>query len=122
LVFDLTNESSFLNVRQWLGDIESNVPFDRVNKILIGNKCDLSNERVISESRAQQFAAENNVKYIETSAALNINVIESIELLLNFVVDRHENEIISKHRTEKHIKLVQKPSKVKSDSSCCSFI
>lgn len=115
----MTNESSFLNIRQWLGDIESNVSVERINTILIGNKCDLFNERVISESRAQLFADQNNVKYIETSAALNINVIESIELLLNLAVDRHENETISKHRTEKHIKLIKEPKKLKSDSSCC---
>ena len=88
LVFDLTCESSFLNVRNWIGEIQANAYSENVDMILVGNKCDLDKNRIISKVRAQEFATQNHVDYIETSALLNINVAESVELLLDSVMDR----------------------------------
>ena len=58
--------------------------------LLVGNKSDLETQRIISKARALEFAAQNHVDYIETSALQNINVGESIELLLDSVMDRLE--------------------------------
>ena len=45
LVYDCTNENSFQNVRNWMRQIEQHAA-ENVNKILIGNKCDVDdNER-----------------------------------------------------------------------------
>ncbi|CAF0968589.1 unnamed protein product [Rotaria sordida] len=97
LVFDLTNETSFLNVRNWIGEIQSNAYSENVDMILVGNKCDLDNERIITKLRAIEFAQEYQVDYIETSALQNINVAESVELLLDLVMNRlEENENFSK--------------------------
>ncbi|CAF3760425.1 unnamed protein product [Rotaria socialis] len=92
LVFDLANETSFLNVRNWIGEIQSNAYSENVDVILVGNKCDLENERIITKSRALQFAQQNRVEYIETSALQNINVGESVESLLDLVMNRLEGE------------------------------
>ncbi|CAF1029014.1 unnamed protein product [Rotaria sordida] len=97
LVFDLTNETSFLNVRNWIGEIQSNAYSENVDMILVGNKCDLENERIITKLRAIEFAQEYQVDYIETSALQNINIAESVELLLDLVMNRlEENENFSK--------------------------
>ncbi len=90
LVFDLTNESSFINVRNWIGEIQTNAYSENVCMILIGNKCDLESERIIPKVRALEFAAQNHVNYIETSALKNINVVECIELLLESVMEQLE--------------------------------
>jgi Ras-related protein Rab-27A len=92
LVFDLTNETSFINVRNWIGEIQSNAYSEKVDMILIGNKCDLENQRIITKARALEFAEQNHVDYIETSALENINVGESVELLLDSVMDRLERD------------------------------
>jgi GTPase SAR1 family protein len=97
LVFDVTNESSFLNVRNWIGEIQSNAYSENVDMILVGNKCDLETERVISKIRALEFAQQSQIDYIETSALENINIAESIELLLDSVMNHlEENENFSK--------------------------
>jgi len=90
LVFDLTNETSFLNVRNWIGEIQSNAYSENVDMILVGNKCDLEKERIISKSRALEFAEQCQIDYIETSALENCNVAESIELLLDSVINHLE--------------------------------
>jgi Ras-related protein Rab-8A len=46
LVYDVTDENSFKNVGNWMKQIEQNAA-DNVNKILVGNKCDVDiSERV----------------------------------------------------------------------------
>jgi len=48
---------------------DEDIPF-----ILIGNKCDLTEKRQVSQEQAQSLAAEWNVPYVETSAKNNENV------------------------------------------------
>jgi Ras-related protein Rab-8A len=45
-----------------------------VNKILIGNKCDIDNEREVSTEEGAQLAAEYGIQFFETSAKNDINV------------------------------------------------
>ena len=48
--------------------------------ILCGNKCDLSDARVISEERGQLLAEKYGMKFMETSAQAGINVEEVLTL------------------------------------------
>ena len=50
---------------------------ENVNKILIGNKCDLVEKKVVSAERGQKLADEYGIKFLETSAKSNINVEEA---------------------------------------------
>lgn len=45
LVYDVTDERSFNNVRNWIRNTEQYAS-EGVNKILIGNKCDMADKRV----------------------------------------------------------------------------
>ena len=42
--------------------------------ILVGNKCDMEDERVISYERGKQLAEQLGIEFFETSAKENINV------------------------------------------------
>ena len=44
--------------------------------VVVGNKCDLENARVISTEQGQSFADEHDCKFMETSASDNVNVTE----------------------------------------------
>ena len=50
-------------------------------KILVGNKCDLEEERVVTKKEAEEFARTLGLKYIETSAKERINIDETFLLL-----------------------------------------
>jgi len=67
LVFDVTDINSFLKVRHWLSEIKKNAP-EGTSVVLVGNKCDMTSKRMVDFKEAAKFAAENNLKYIETSA------------------------------------------------------
>ncbi|CAI9762043.1 unnamed protein product [Fraxinus pennsylvanica] len=76
LVYDVTDESSFNNIRNWIRNIEQHAS-DNVNKILVGNKADMDeSKRAIPTSRGQALADEYGIKFFETSAKTNMNVEE----------------------------------------------
>lgn len=58
LMFDVTNEQSFLNVRNWLVQLQTHAYCDNPDVILCGNKADLETKRRISYSRGQSLADE----------------------------------------------------------------
>lgn len=46
LVYDITNEKSFENIKNWIRNIEENASAD-VEKMLLGNKCELNEKRQV---------------------------------------------------------------------------
>ena len=75
--FALNDRSSFDNVLTWLQDvreISSKIPI-----VLFGNKCDLIEERKVTNEEAKEFADNNEIIYFETSAKDNINIKEGFE-------------------------------------------
>ena len=64
--------------------VEKNCESD-VATLLLGNKCDLTDERVISKEQAQALAEENNMIYFETSAREGKGVQEAFEHMIDSV-------------------------------------
>ncbi|KAJ2613119.1 GTP-binding protein [Coemansia sp. RSA 1365] len=73
LVYDVTDERSFNNIENWYMNVEQHAS-EGVNKILIGNKCDVDDRRVVTEDMGKALADKFNIKFKETSAKANINV------------------------------------------------
>merc|ERR1712032_667118 len=67
LVYDITNAKSFDNIHNWLRNIEQHASED-VEKMLLGNKCDMEDKRVIPKQRGEMLAREHGIKFFETSA------------------------------------------------------
>jgi len=61
------------DIRTWFSNVEQHAT-EGVNKILIGNKCDWEDKRVVSTERGQQLADELGIPFLEVSAKSNINV------------------------------------------------
>ncbi|XP_076035967.1 ras and EF-hand domain-containing protein-like [Oratosquilla oratoria] len=83
LLFDVTSERSFLNVRQWIHNIDE-ACLIRVPIVICGNKTDQRNmataagHNTISSKDGEQLARTNGVSYIETSSKTGDNVVEAI--------------------------------------------
>ncbi len=93
LMFDLTSEQSFLNVRNWLTQLQCHAYCEDPDVILVGNKADREDARVVSAARAKELADKYSLPYIETSAFTAHNVKETIETLLEKVMTRMEKTI-----------------------------
>jgi Ras-related protein Rab-8A len=88
LVYDVTDEASFNNVRNWMKNIETHAS-STVNKILVGNKCDMDeHKRAVPFSRGQALANEFGIKFFETSAKSNINVEEVFQSISKDIMQR----------------------------------
>ncbi|CAF1142181.1 unnamed protein product [Adineta steineri] len=102
VVFDLTSDESFLEVNYWLDQIKIHGYCEDPDVILVGNKADCEDARVISRERAQELADKYSVPYIEISACTGQNVEESIAMLVEKVLLRMEKDdtTMSKIRRE----------------------
>lgn len=101
VVYDVTSGDSFANVKRWLHEIEQNC--DVVNRILVGNKNDAPDRKVVLTEDAQRFADQMGIKLFETSAKDNINVEEMFmaitKLVLKTKKERRERQAIQNNDT-----------------------
>ena len=67
VVYDISSEESFQHIQSWIKDCKDLAP-KTVQLVLIGNKSDLEEERVIQKDRGEELARENNMLFFETSA------------------------------------------------------
>jgi len=73
VVYDVTDSDSFNNVKQWLSEIDRYAG-ENVNKLLVGNKCDLVNKKAVDYETAKAFADKLEIPFLETSAKAATNV------------------------------------------------
>ena len=55
IVYDITDEDSYNNVKQWLNEIDRYAS-EKVDKLLVGNKADLSDKRKVDAETAKEYA------------------------------------------------------------------
>lgn len=59
-----------------------------MQKILIANKCDLEDKRVVTKEEGEELAVNNGMGYFETSAKSNMNVDECFAKLVASIVSK----------------------------------
>ena len=115
VVYDITNRQSFDDINNWLNDIK-----EKANKntiiLLVGNRCDLENGRVVTFQEGKDFADNNGIKFIETSAKTNQNVDEAFEILIDEVI-KNNKDILKK--IDKNIVLERQNAYKKKVGGCC---
>ena len=116
LIYDISARDSFKELENWLGEVERNAT-PQVLKILIGNKCDLDEQRQITVDEGEAFAARNGMKFIETSAKNNTNVNEAFEALAKIMVESSNKKNVIK--VEKKTIKVNKGADLNAKKKCC---
>ena len=81
LFYDITDKESFDSIKEWMQSIydvkDNNFPI-----VLIGNKIDLEDERIVTKEEGESESLKYNIKFYETSCKDNINIKESILFLI----------------------------------------
>ncbi|KAI0085953.1 P-loop containing nucleoside triphosphate hydrolase protein [Irpex rosettiformis] len=67
VVYDVTDGESYEHIKSWLTEIDRYAT-EGVHKLLVGNKADLAERRVVQHGAAQEFAAQLDIPLLETSA------------------------------------------------------
>ncbi|XP_043254574.1 ras-related protein Rab-37-like isoform X2 [Colletes gigas] len=73
LLYDVTNKTSYDNIRAWLSEIREHANEDVVI-MLLGNKSDCGPERIVKKEEGERLAQEYKVPFMETSAKTGLNV------------------------------------------------
>ncbi|KAM0849733.1 hypothetical protein ACQ4PT_053532 [Festuca glaucescens] len=77
LVYDITRRETFNHLASWLKDIRRIAIEGMITITLVGNKCDLSERRVVSYAEGEKFAKEHGLIFMETSAKTAQNAEEA---------------------------------------------
>lgn len=73
VVYDTTDSETFEHVKTWLHEIDRYAS-ENVNKLLVGNKSDLTSKRQVEVEAAKEFASSVSIPFLETSAKNATNV------------------------------------------------
>uniref|UniRef100_A0A061QJY4 Ras-related protein Rab-8A n=1 Tax=Tetraselmis sp. GSL018 TaxID=582737 RepID=A0A061QJY4_9CHLO len=124
IVYDITDRASFVNVRNWMKNVEQHAS-DSVNKILVGNKCDMDDEglRQVPYAAGQKLAVELGIPFLETSAKDNINVDEAFLTIATDILRRKNKLPSGSPPGSSTLKLEASPAKKPAGGGrqkCCS--
>ncbi|XP_062180147.1 ras-related protein RABD2c-like isoform X2 [Phragmites australis] len=117
IVYDVTDMESFNNIKQWLSEIDRYAS-DSVCKLLVGNKCDLVDSKVVDTEKAKAFADSIGIPFIETSAKDSINVEEAFLTMSSEIKKRMATQPTVERRPTVRVHVKGQP--IQQKSSCCS--
>ncbi|KRX02412.1 P-loop containing nucleoside triphosphate hydrolase [Pseudocohnilembus persalinus] len=77
LVYDVTNRDSFESLQKWKEEIKQSAN-EKITIMLIGNKTDLTQKRVVTFEEGKEYADKNNIYFMEASAKTAYNIDQSL--------------------------------------------
>ena len=109
VVFDVTSSASFNEVEFWIGELDQAESFSHYI-ILVGNKIDQEEDRVVSRADAESLAERSGAIYMETSALTGEGVTNVFK-----TIAEHFMTVAETNRNAKNTKLTPK----REENSCC---
>ncbi|KAE8668373.1 Ras-related protein RABD1 [Hibiscus syriacus] len=116
IVYDVTDGESFKNVKQWLREIDRYAN-DNVCKLLVGNKCDLIQNKVVGTQTAKAFADEIGIPFLETSAKDAINVEQAFLTMAGAIKQKMGNQPTASKATTGTVQMKGRP--IEEKGNCC---
>ena len=112
ITYDISDNNSFEQIKFWINQI-AEMPDQKVSCILVGNKCDLTTERMVEQEKGSKLAKKLGYKFFETSAKLNLNIDEAFDGLIDEVLLNYKQPV----RDSMKLSSVQQSKKEKK--KCC---
>ena len=117
VVYDVTDADSFNNVKQWLHEIDRYAA-ENVNKLLVGNKSDLTSKRVVTTEQGKEFADSLGIEFLETSAKTSANVEQAFLTMASQIKARMKTQPAAAPSGKGGVSLRSK--EVKQSGGCCA--
>ena len=91
IVYDITSHQSFEDIEKWYEEIQKSGE-KGLSMILIGNKCDLENERKVTIEMGENKAKDLNCPFFETSALNNIHIEDIFQSIAENIYNKYKDE------------------------------
>lgn len=115
IVYDITQHDSFERVSEWVEDVKKFVPDAPL--LLVGNKCDLEDQRKVTQEEGQNLAKSLGYSLVETSAKTSMNIDKVFtEISTELIKQQAANP--QKQPQGKSVKVDDKPKKKEKKSVC----
>lgn len=118
VIFDITEEDSFENVKHWLSEIERYAT-DGVVKMLVGNKCDMTEQRAVQTATAEEVAKQLGVAFYESSAKTAENVEEIFQRMARDILKVTKDTSSSAAAQGAGVAVAGQGVKGQSSGGCC---
>ena len=116
LMYDITNRKSFNSIPEWINDIIENKGIN-FPIVLIGNKCDLEEQRQVETDEGKELAEIYEFCFYEASSKEGINVEESILKLASAAFELKKNKGNFDEESQRNFKLKIEKKSEKSEKS-----
>ena len=124
VVYDITRKQSFESVDRWINDLRAAAD-KNLTIIIIGNKCDLEDQRQVNKEQGEEKAKNFEVAFMETSAFSGENLNQAFEKMMNEVFKKCHEDMMSDGEVDivgpsKDISLDKtKPNDTTQKKKCC---
>jgi Ras-related protein Rab-1A len=118
VVYDVTDQVSFNNVKQWLQEIDR-YACENVNKLLVGNKSDLVTKKVVDMNTAKDFADGLGIPFLETSAKNATNVEQAFILMATEIKNRMQTVPPPGGNTKQNVQIRSTQVVKEKEGGCC---
>ena len=112
VVYDITRKQSFDSVDRWINDLRAAAD-KNLSIIIIGNKCDLEDQRQVNKEQGEDKAKNYEVAFMETSALSGENLDKAFDKMINEVYKKCHEEMIA----EADIDIVGKSEDINLDKT-----
>ena len=119
IVYSIIDETSFQEIDYWASNLKENAG-SSVDLFLVGNKCDLENERVIKEDQGRDKAESIGAQFLETSAFTGSGIIDLFTTLAKKCIENNSStDVGTSGKDSSNTIDVSKKSSSKSGKGCC---
>jgi len=118
VVYDTTEAETFNNVKQWLHEIDRYAT-EGVNKLLVGNKSDLTTKKQVETQTAKEFAESLAIPFLETSAKNATNVEQAFMTMASEIKNRMATAPTAKLGNQTTLPMGKSAAPAKPSSGCC---
>ena len=115
LVYAINDINSFKALDQWLSKLNETIDISKKPIIIVGNKCDMEDQRVITTEEGKNYAESKGYHFYETSAKTGVQIKEAFDDIFEQLFQTFKGEITGKTQVNAGIQI----NKKKGSKKCC---
>ena len=123
IVYDVSDKKSFGHIKDWLEDINKFTDNNPI-KLIVGNKCDLVNEKQVTEEDKKLLKKQTGIDIIETSAKNSFKITEAMEMITKKLMEKNGQGAPgapANNPVKAGVSLDEARQQNNEDSNCCSL-